>query len=147
LDVESGLDVEPLALVCRSERLRHLRLQRVSTAGVVERNARVLVLERREHGPLLLEAFPSGPTNAARHELLEPRVRPRARIVTPRGVEDAAFSVTARPRPRLALLARLVLRANLQYVLVRVVPRVHVRLVPALERQEPARDRMVEIDD
>ncbi len=88
----------------------------------------------------------AGPTDAAFDEIVKACVRPRALIVPPGRVEDAALGVRARPGPGLGKFFAVVvfLGVRFQHHAVRfVVLGVVIRFVEALETGEPAHDFMV----
>src|SRR5262249_39047438 len=85
--------------------------------------------------------LPDRPAQTAFHEFLKAGVPPRPLVVAPGGVENAALSLRADPRPRLLRPALLAVFEDRSILL--VVLGVDVGLVPAFESFKALQDRMV----
>ncbi len=85
-----------------------------------------------------------GPADASLDEVLEAGLGPGPVIVPVGRVEDPAVAVGADPGPG---LLPLIVGADLQEVLVRVVPGMNIGLIPGPERVEAVRDRVARVDD
>ena len=89
--------------------------------------------------------MPTGVTNAAFDEVVKTRIGKRPGIVSPGGVEDAAFAVSPHPRPRFLPVS---FGASLQHrAIFLIVLGVDVRLIPTLEALEALHYRMVRQSD
>jgi hypothetical protein len=86
-----------------------------------------------------------GPADAAFHEVVKARLAPRMLVVSPRGVEDAAFAVPADPRPRLSLVSLDAIGEH--YPIAFIVQMMDVGFIEAFETAVTSHNGMIFLDD